>query len=159
MEPPSTRSIHILNETGRRIQLQPIRRAVLAALKRHGAEGATVSVLLTDDAAIRDLNKRFRGIDESTDVLSFPSLETDPLGDIAIAVPYAEKQAQVRGVAIIEELGYLAIHGTLHLLGFDDEAEIDRAQMIRMMNEAAVDAGLKPDEDWHSILHYSEAKR
>lgn len=158
MEPPSTRSIHITNETGRRIQLQPIRRAVSAALKRHGAEGATVSVLLTDDAAMRDLNSRFRGVDESTDVLSFPTFENDPLGDIAIAVPYAEKQAQARGVALVQELGYLAIHGTLHLLGFDDEAEIDRAQMIQKMNEAAVDAGLTPDEGWHSILHYAEAK-
>jgi probable rRNA maturation factor len=159
MEPPSTRSIHILNETGRRIQLQPIRRAVAAALHRHGAEQATVSVLLTDDAAIRDLNKRFRGIDESTDVLSFPSGEKDPLGDIAIAVPYAQNQAEARGVALTQELGYLAIHGTLHLLGYDDETDEDRTAMVLKMNEAAVDAGLKPDEDWHSILHYSEAKR
>lgn len=101
------------------------------------------------------MNLRFRGLDEATDVLTFPGdgVPGAPLGDIAIALPYAERQADARGVSVSQELGYLAIHGTLHLLGFDDAAEEDRVEMVREMNRVAVEAGLRPDENWASILH------
>lgn len=110
-------------------------------------------ILLTDDDEVRALNQRFRGIDESTDVLSFPSGHCEVLGDIAISVPYADRQAQVRGVSLSQELGYLAIHGALHLAGFDDETEPERALMVAEMNVAALASGLKPDEAWASLLH------
>jgi probable rRNA maturation factor len=132
-----------------------LKRAVAAALEQHLSEPRDVCVLVTTDERIRDLNRTHRGIDEATDVLSFPSglPAPDPLGDIAISFPYALRQARARGVELPQEVGFLAIHGALHLVGFDDETSRDRAQMIEEMNRAAVAAGLKPDFAWASILH------
>jgi probable rRNA maturation factor len=155
MEPPSSHSIAIVNESGRRAPRALIARAVAATLDLHGKSDQTVSILLGKDEQIKELNSRYRRLDEATDVLTFPSGDFPgaPLGDIAISLPYAERQAQARGVSLSQEVGYLAIHGTLHLLGFDDETEKDRAEMVREMNRAAVTAGLKPDENWASLLH------
>lgn len=109
-------------------------------------------MLLTSDERVQSLNREFRALDEPTDVLTFVADE-DANGDIAIAVPYAERQAALRGVTLEQELGYLAIHGALHLVGFDDETEPERAEMAAEMNRAAVAAGLPPDEAWTSLLH------
>jgi probable rRNA maturation factor len=154
MEPPSRSSVFIVNESGRRAPRSLLHRAVTATLELHGRSGEITVLLCTDDA-IRDLNAKFRGLDEATDVLTFPAGDFPgaPLGDIAIAIPYAERQASTRGVSLSQELGYLVIHGTLHLLGFDDESEPERAEMVAQMNRAAVASGLKPDEDWASLLH------
>lgn len=155
MEPPSNPRIAIANETGRRIPRSLIARAIAVALAQHGREGEAVSVLIADDDRMRDLNRRFRKLDESTDVLTFPADPTPgfPLGDVAISLPYAERQAQARGVSLRQELGYLAIHGALHLVGLDDETESDQRRMVAAMNRAALAAGLEPDEHWASLLH------
>lgn len=155
MEPPSSHSIEISNESGRRAPRTLIARAVQLSLDLNQSPPAEVSVLLCDDERIRRLNREFRGLDEATDVLTFPAeeIEGGPLGDIAISVPYAQRQARERGVSLDQEIGYLAIHGALHLLGFDDESEEDRATMIREMNRVAIEAGLRPDENWGSLLH------
>ena len=154
MEPPSSQ-IKVFNESGKRLLLEPIRRAVKAALARHGRERASINVLLTGDDEIRALNLQFRKVDEPTDVLTFPSgdLPGPLLGEIAISVPYASRQAAARRASLSQELCYLAIHGALHLVGFDDERPADRAKMVEEMNEVAVEAGLKPDRNWHSLLH------
>ena len=158
MEPPSRTSIVIVNESGRRAPRALISRAVTATLQLHKRADAVVVILLATDDAVRSLNKQFRRVDEPTDVLTFPGDEFPgaPLGDIAIAVPYAERQALARRVSLSQELSYLAIHGALHLLGFDDESEPAREIMVREMNRAAVKAGLKPDENWASILHAAD---
>ncbi|MDR3692814.1 MAG: rRNA maturation RNase YbeY [Fimbriimonas sp.] len=155
MEPPSTRNITVLNETERNVRTATLRRAVAVAFTLNGHSGAKACLLLTTDERIRELNRQFRGLDESTDVLTFPAGEFagDQLGDVAIAIPYAERQAKARNVSLSEELGFLAIHGALHLIGFDDQTDVDRAEMVRKMNEVALDAGLKPDEEWCSLLH------
>lgn len=90
---------------------------------------AEVTLLLTDDDQLRTLNKEYRGIDAPTDVLSFatgdsmPGMEEDEayLGDIIISVPTAERQAKQGGHSLKAELQLLAVHGTLHLLGYDHE--------------------------------------
>lgn len=130
------------------------------ALRQQGASNPIVCVLLTTDEAIQALNLEHRGIDEATDVLTFPAGEFPhaPLGDIAISVPYAERQAAARGVDLDQELAYLAIHGALHLCGLDDEDEDDRVQMVAEMNRAAVEAGLAPDAEWHSLLHHTATR-
>lgn len=158
MEPPSSHVIAILNESGRRASRPLIERAIRTTLDLHGRHAESVSLLIGTDETIRELNRRFRGLDEATDVLSFPSNDVQgaPLGDIAIALPYAERQAQARRVSLIQELGYLAIHGTLHLLGFDDATEPDRREMVAEMNRCAIASGLKPDENWASI-HSSDS--
>jgi rRNA maturation RNase YbeY len=154
MEPPSTGNVTVLNQSNRRVRISQIRQAAEVALARHGHANAVVCLLLTGDDHIRELNRQFRKLDEATDVLTFPAPEGSPsLGDIAISVEYAERQAKARKVSLTQELSYLAIHGALHLCGFDDENEKDREAMVREMNVVAREAGLKPDEEWWSILH------
>ena len=154
MEPPSTFSVSVLNNSSARGVSQRIREAVSVVLALHGKPAAGVCVLLTSDKQVRALNREFREIDEATDVLSFPApSDTYSLGDIAIAVPYARRQAKKRGVRVEVELCYLAIHGVLHLLGFDDVREADHQAMIQEMAKAGRAAGLPVEEAWHSIMH------
>ena len=115
---------------------------VLAAASPRG--GRTVSVLLCGDARMRRLNRDFRGIDRSTDVLSFPSGEPSFLGDVAIAVPYAARQARKRGHPLDREVQLLLVHGVLHLLGHDHET--DRGEMFRLQRRLVTRAfGPGPD--------------
>jgi probable rRNA maturation factor len=94
-----------------------------------------ISVVITGDEQIRQLNHQFLGIDAPTDVLSFPADEVDPesgnpyLGDILIAFPYAQAQATTAGHTIGDELQLLVVHGVLHLLGYDHGQEADRIRM------------------------------
>ncbi len=94
-----------------------------------------VTVLLATDATLRDLNRRFRGKDEATDVLSFPakSLQnTKPAervaGDVAVSVETARKQAAEQGHALGVELRVLILHGLLHLAGYDHETDAGKMQ-------------------------------
>lgn len=97
--------------------------------------GRVVSLRVTDSRTVRRLNRRFRGEDSATDVLSFntdfaglrrPDGAAD-LGEIVIALPVAARGARERGVALPDELALLSVHGALHLLGFDhEEPEQDR---------------------------------
>jgi probable rRNA maturation factor len=104
----------------------------LAAARKASALPGSVSVLLTGDEKIRDLNRTFRSKDTATDVLSFPAGEggsTRIAGDLAISVETAAREAQSRGHALALELEVLLLHGVLHLAGFDHEA--DDGEMAR----------------------------
>ena len=116
--------------------LEPIaERAIREALKQSEAEVtgvAEVSVVLTDDAEQRELNRQWRGIDKSTNVLSFPQLEpfapvAGLVGDIILARETLEREAGEMGVSFTDHFTHLVVHGFLHLLGYDhiedDEAE------------------------------------
>lgn len=159
MEPPSTKRVSVINESGKRLQLAPIKRAVQLVLDAHSSVDASVCVLLTTDETVRELNLKFRGIDEATDVLTFSGAEFvgAPLGDIAIAVPYARRQADMRRVPLLVEVQYLAVHGALHLVGFDDESEHERATMFAEMARIGELVGLPPESQWVSLLHAVEA--
>ena len=91
---------------------------------------AGVSVLLCGDARMRRLNREFRKIDRPTDVLSFPAGDPSFLGDVAIDVPYAARQARRRGHSLDREVKLLLAHGVLHLLGHDHET--DDGTMFRL---------------------------
>lgn len=111
-----------------------IRRRALAAFLQEAAAAARltgdVSVLLTGDAEIRRLNRRFRHKNKPTDVLSFPAPAGLPLaGDLAISVETAARQAQQAGHPLFTELRILLLHGLLHLAGYDHET--DSGQMAR----------------------------
>src|SRR5262245_29156842 len=86
-----------------------------------------VNVLLTGDRRMRELNRRFRGKDETTDVLSFPSLKG---GDLAISVPMAKASARELGHELADEIKILILHGALHLKGHDHESDHD--QTVRL---------------------------
>jgi probable rRNA maturation factor len=104
----------------------------------------TVTIALISDTAMRRLNATFRRVDQATDVLSFPSDEPGVLGDIAIARGVAARQARALGHAEAVELKVLALHGLLHLLGYDhetDRGEMQRAE-DRLRRRAGLPAGL-----------------
>ncbi len=105
-----------------------------------------LTIMLTNDASIQQLNRDFLGYDKPTDVLSFPAGDPPPgveglptyLGDIIIAVPYAKRQAEAAGHNLLAELQLLAVHGALHLLGFD-HAEPEEKQAMWAAQTAVLD--------------------
>jgi probable rRNA maturation factor len=100
-----------------------------------------LTIVLTGDETLHDLNLQFMGVDAPTDVLSFPSGEPDPetgeiyLGDILISYPRAEAQAAQGGHPITAELQLLTVHGILHLLGHDHADEEEKARMWAAQGE------------------------
>ena len=99
-----------------------LKRAAAEALAQGGGEAdAALTILLTSDRHLRTLNLSFRGEDRPTNVLSFPSSmgATGYLGDIAIAYGVTTKEAKSAGKNLIDHATHLAVHGVLHLLGFD----------------------------------------
>jgi|SRR5688572_2793722 probable rRNA maturation factor len=104
------------------------------------ARGA-VTIALVPDARIRALNRQFRRKDHPTDVLSFPAGEPGLLGDIVIALGVARRQAAEAGHAFGTELRVLALHGLLHLLGYDHEH--DEGQMARLEKRLRTRGGLR----------------
>jgi len=106
-----------------------VRRAIdEAARDCAGFEGREVTVLLTDDEAIRALNRRWRGLDRPTNVLSFPAggsfvANASTLGDIAIAFETTAREAQDAGKPVLDHVAHLAVHGFLHLLGYDHQSD------------------------------------
>ena len=119
-----------------------VRRAVEKVGELYDAENAEVSVTLTDNAHIHELNRDYRGIDRPTDVLSFalneseePEIvggpETDVLGELVISVERAEEQAEEYGHSLRREIAFLTVHGMLHLLGYDHIEDEEREEMER----------------------------
>jgi probable rRNA maturation factor len=98
---------------------------------------SSLSVVIADDAFLEKNNQKYRGINATTDVLSFTSNEYDPdthviyLGDVLISLPRAENQAAAGGHSLVDELQLLVVHGTLHLLGYD---HLERADKIKMQS-------------------------
>jgi probable rRNA maturation factor len=100
-----------------------------------------LSIAVVSDRRMRALNRQFRGKDSATDVLSFPSEERGFLGDIVIAEGVATRQAREAGHTIQTELRVLALHGLLHLIGYDHES--DDGKMARVEARLRKKAGLK----------------
>lgn len=124
--------------------------AVAATLRREGVASAGVSLMVGGDELLHQLNLEYRGIDGPTDVLSFSAQEDaqgaaaqfvtapdalDFLGDIVISLPYAARQAAIAGHSTARELHLLAIHGTLHLLGYDHATAEEEAVMWARQDE------------------------
>jgi len=117
--------------------------AWLAEVAPAGARGS-LTVAVTTDARVRALNRRFRGVSKPTDVLSFPADEPGELGDIVIARGVAARQARDRGHSLATELRVLALHGLLHLLGYDHEHDDGRMARTeaRLRRRGGLEAGL-----------------
>ena len=107
-------------------------RLVLAAAEAAlQGEAADIVVLLSDDAAVRDLNARYRGKDSPTNVLSFPAAETarPHLGDLVLAYGVCAREAEAQGKALTDHLSHLVVHGVLHLRGRDHETDAEAGAM------------------------------
>jgi probable rRNA maturation factor len=135
-------------------------RVLQAAADYEDIEGYQVAVTLVDDARIHELNREYRGVDRPTDVLSFALQEqgedepefdielesdadfVDSLGDIVISVDTCKRQAQEYGHSIERELAFLAVHGFLHLIGYDHETPEEEQEMFRRQEEILQSVGL-----------------
>lgn len=112
-----------------------------------------LTLRLTDDDEMRRLNQTYREEDKTTDVLSFyqdiVDLETGRtyLGDIVISVPQAQEQAKAQGHSLTSECAFLAIHGTLHLLGFDHYDPQDKAEMWSLQDRIFSDLNPQKGEE------------
>ncbi|HZO90786.1 MAG TPA: rRNA maturation RNase YbeY [Chthonomonadaceae bacterium] len=148
----------------RPVRTSLLRQAARRLLQAEGKSRAEVSVLLTDDATIHDMNRRYRGYDKPTDVLSFaqgenlpdvprpPQLPGQPpiLGDVVISVDTAARQAEAAGVSLEQELALLTVHGILHLLGYEDETEAGAEQMRAREQEILNHLGLMHSRDMNA---------
>jgi probable rRNA maturation factor len=138
--------IRVDREFQGRIDKRWLRRLVKESLAAHSVGTETeLSLLITDDATVRDLNKKYRGKDKTTDVLSF-ALEADKLsdaaagfvmppgeiihlGEVVVSYPKAAEQAAERNHAVEDELALLVVHGVLHLLGYDHDKPAREREM------------------------------
>ena len=142
-------------------QAEPEAEAVIQQAIRFAADNVDVgpdetelAIMLTDDAGIRTLNSNWRGIDKPTNVLSFPALQPTGargpddaprmLGDIAIAYETTRREADEEGKPFDHHLSHLAIHGFLHLIGYDHENDVDAEEMEALEQTILAQLGI-PD--------------
>jgi probable rRNA maturation factor len=146
------------------IDTGPLETALLTTLRRFGEaeiEEASLTLSVMDSETVQQLNAQYLGIEAPTDVLSFENMpdpdfpEVDPeaahyLGDVVIAYPVAQSQAEAGGHSALAEVTLLAVHGTLHLLGFDHDTPEHKAAMWSAQAQVMADLGLahvQPTED------------
>lgn len=129
---------------------ETIAAAIEGALKNRGRTGS-VAVRVVDDETIHEINREYRGVDRPTDVISFPAEEGEKIlappdgfiGDIVISYPRAKEQSEEYGHSVRRELSFLAVHGTLHLLGYDHMTEEEAGEMFALQNEILDEMGIK----------------
>lgn len=141
------------------VEPAPIIQAAQLVLRQYNeADDPALAIVITDNATIQQYNRDYRGIDAPTDVLSFenvvdqafPGPEGNYLGDIVIAYPVAQKQAQNKGHNVSQELVLLAIHGALHLLGYNHDTAENKARMWQVQHQILTDlemAEIQPTEN------------
>ena len=140
-----------------------IRRCCNAVLINEHFEGsAEISVRFVDDEIIHELNREYRHVDRSTDVLSFPLGENGVydsnhdtgakiLGDIVISMQHAVMQAELYGHSLQREIAFLTVHSMLHLLGYDHEAEgLERVRMREKEEAVLTQLGLKRNDSYYT---------
>ncbi|MBU1341078.1 MAG: rRNA maturation RNase YbeY [Proteobacteria bacterium] len=129
--------ILIDNQQKKKIPTVKIRKKTKQILSALGCDAHEISIVITDDKEIQQLNKMYRDVDKPTNVLAFPMQEgqyTDItpglLGDVVISCETAQKEADDAGITLLERMSQLLIHGILHLVGFDHEKS--RADYLKM---------------------------
>lgn len=135
--------------------------AAAAVLQHQQAGPVGLSVVVTDDAYVQQLNRDYRGVDAPTDVLSFANLEGESLdggfapevalevsgylGDLLIAFPYAAAQAARYGLSVETEMRLLVVHGCLHLCGYDHDSDENQAEMWQTQDAILRGLGITDD--------------
>ncbi len=127
-----------------------LKRAAQAALQHESKSlDHDLSIVLTDNEHLHELNLNYLGVDSPTDVLSFPASETDPetgaryIGDILISIPRAQSQAEAAGHPLESEVQLLVVHGVLHLLGHDHAEPDEKERMWKAQAEILKSLGLE----------------
>lgn len=111
-----------------------------------GYDQGEISFALVDNQQIQRLNREYRQIDSPTDVLSFP-MDDQVWGDVIISIEQAIKQAEEYGYSLKRELGYLAVHGILHLLGYDHKGPGEKEEMRRKEERVLSELNLNRDQE------------
>lgn len=142
-------NIEVQNQQSRlTIEADAIQRVVESILAGEGLEAAAIQIAIVDDPTIHDLNRRFLDHDEPTDVLSFPLAELPEVdGCLAVSADTAARRAASYGWSAADELLLYVVHGTLHLVGYDDLSRELRAQMRAKERHYLALAGLQPRYD------------
>ncbi len=127
--------------------LRSVELSIERCLEQQGLAGSEVSLSIVGDNEQHALNLQYRGVDRTTDVLSFPLEESRPkepclLGDIVISAPQAKRQAEEYGHSLQREMCFLAVHGALHLLGYDHETPAQDEEMQRLQEEVLGSLGI-----------------
>jgi len=137
-----------------KVNRSSLRKAVRTTFESAGEKrSGELTLVITDDTQVKELNQAYRGVDAMTDVLAFgDSLEADSFvqsprvpiyfGDVVISYPRSVEQATIHGHPVEEELSLLVIHGVLHLLGYDHEEESDRERMWQAQSTALASMGI-----------------
>jgi probable rRNA maturation factor len=120
--------------TRNRVRVSPstvrsLRARVARAMRAAGVERRALSVSLTNDRELRELNNKYAGEDHATDVLSFEQ-QAPLLGDVVISVETARRQAEAAGHSLLAELFHLAVHGMVHLMGYDHATAAEERVMF-----------------------------
>lgn len=129
--------------------------AAISAAAAHSTRGGEVSILLSDDSAVRDINRQFRGIDKPTNVLSFPAADTPAtqgqlgshLGDIVIAYETLRRECEDEDHQFLHHLAHLTVHGFLHLIGYDHETDAQADEMEAL--ESRIMTAMNMPDPWH----------
>ena len=137
--------VYVTNSSGVKAGLKKIKKAAEESLKKIGLRKIELSVLLTDNDGIQRLNKTYRGIDKSTDVLSFPMDDNVMLGDVVISMDKVLAQARECRTTADKELTRLLVHGILHLAGYD-HAKGGRQAFRMREKEKEIFKGLKREK-------------
>ena len=131
------------------IDIEAVRRYARSVMAETGHEAFELSVLLADDAYVRELNRQYRNVDRTTNVLAFPqqnSSHTLPLpallGDVVISVEKAARDSARAGYTLLDELKKLVVHGILHLSGHDHRTE-PQARRMRQLEQAIIERTAK----------------
>lgn len=143
-------NIEIINETNETIDLEDLKHTINYALETENVNNAFMNIIIIDNEKIHQINKEYRGIDRPTDVISF-ALEDDKtfvktdfrvLGDIYISIDKVHEQARSYGHSFRRELSFLAVHGIMHLLGYDhmnpDDEKIMFGKQEKILNELGI---------------------
>ena len=142
----------IFNETNEKIDIEEEKKLIDFVLKHENLTNVNFNVIFVDSEKIKDLNKNYRGIDRETDVISFALEDGDAnipfefgrlLGDIYICVSKMKDQAKEYGHSEQREMGFLTVHGLLHLLGYDHMTKEEEKIMFTKQEEILDAYGLK----------------
>ncbi len=141
----------IINETEEKInELKEVEQLFKKVVKQEKLSNALFNVIIVDNNCIQEINKKYRNIDAPTDVISFAlednkdiEMEVRILGDIYISIDKVYEQALNYHHSILRELSFLAIHGLLHLLGYDHMNKEDEIIMFKKQEEILNEAGIK----------------
>ncbi len=143
--------VYVFNETSEDFSKveKDLKKILKYALKLEKVKKAECNVILVDNKKIHEINKAYRGIDRETDVISFAlednldiKMEVRILGDIYISVDKAKEQAESYGHSFKREISFLAVHGLLHLLGYNHEEKRDEEVMFQKQEEVLSKYGI-----------------